>query len=49
MIMPEKTAPEPKDTDPPGPKPKGMTSEERRHFEASFKRNEEALRRLAKL
>ena len=35
---------------PPVPeKEKGMTDEERKIFEASFKRNEEALRRLAKL
>lgn len=49
MSMPTKTAPGPKDALPTPSKAKGMTAEERRHFEASFKQNEEALRRLAKL
>ncbi|MEA3166823.1 MAG: hypothetical protein QOJ26_1697 [Thermoplasmata archaeon] len=43
MIMPEKAEPTP-----PQPR-KGMTPEERAIFEKSFKRHEEALRRLAKL
>jgi hypothetical protein len=38
---------------PPAPAPaqrrRGMTDEERKLFEESFKRNEETLRRLAKL
>jgi hypothetical protein len=48
MSVPEKIE-GPKGTEPGPPKPKGMTPEERRLFEESFKQNEEALRRLAKL
>ncbi len=44
MIVPAKS-PKPKDA---RPRP-GMNEKERKAFEASFKDNEEALRRLAKL
>lgn len=48
MSVPQNAASDPKDPPAP-PKAKGMTDEERRIFERSFKRNEAALRRLAKL